>query len=165
MEASLGPRPKPALSSSHPWVNYQAWGDVSAGTGPESFNWNQTYGPLSWPQHGRIMFTVRARTGDYWKAEDLTSFNGTAWVEGPVASGTGQGGLLAESNVILTASTITSSAAPVLPGPSLASIRRYTHQAQVTIGNMSTFDVIGGSGISLRPQIAGGVAESSAPGT
>jgi transglutaminase-like putative cysteine protease len=155
----------PALSSSRPWVNYQAWGDVSPGGGPESFNWNQTYGPLSWPQHGRIMFSVRAQTGDYWKAEDLTTFNGTAWVEGPLVSGTGQAGLLAESNVVLTASTVTSSAAPALPSPSPAAVRRYTHQALVRIGSMSTFDVIGGSGVTLRPQIAGGVAESSAVGT
>ncbi len=155
----------PALSSSSPWINYQAWGDVSTGGGPESFNWNQTYGPLSWPQHGRVMFTVRAQTGDYWKAEDLTTFTGTAWVQGPVASGSGQGGLLAESNVVLTASTITSSATPQLPSPSPAAVRRYSHRAQVTIGSMSTFDVIGGSGVTLRPQIAGGVAESSALGT
>jgi transglutaminase-like putative cysteine protease len=156
----------PALSSSRPWVNYQAWGDVGAGDGPESFNWNQTYGPLSWPQHGKTMFTVSAQTGDYWKAEDLTTFNGTAWVEGPVPSGSGQGGLLAESNVVLTAATIKSTpTTPALPSPSVAAVRRYTHRAEVRIGSMSTFDVIGGSGITLRPQIAGGVAESSAPGT
>ncbi|HTU32095.1 MAG TPA: hypothetical protein VMF07_22080, partial [Solirubrobacteraceae bacterium] len=81
----------PALSTSHPWINYQAWGAVSPGSGPESFDWNQTYGPLSWPQHGEIMFTVRAQTGDYWKAEDLTTFNGTAWVQGPAIDGPKQG--------------------------------------------------------------------------
>jgi transglutaminase-like putative cysteine protease len=160
----------PALSSSRPWVNYQAWGDVSVGTGPESFNWNQTYGPLSWPQHGRVMFTVQAQTGDYWKAEDLTTFNGTAWVAGPDVGGQGQSGLLAESNVVLTGNTVTatlpaSGTSGGLPSPSPAAVRRYTHNALVRIGSMNTFDVIGGSGITLRPQIAGGVVEGSAPGT
>jgi transglutaminase-like putative cysteine protease len=154
----------PAISSSHPWVNYQAWGAVSAGTGPESFNWNQTYGPLSWPQHGQVMFTVRAQTGDYWKAEDLTTFNGTAWVEGPTVNGSNQG-LLAESNIVVNGESVTSTTPASLPSPSAGAVRRYLHTAQVTIGHMSTFNVIGGSGITLHPQIAGGVAPGSATGT
>ena len=164
----------PALSTSRPWVNYQAWGAVSPGEGTESFNWNQTYGPLSWPQHGRVMFTVHAQTGDYWKAEDLTEFNGTAWVEGPIAATANQGGLLSETNAEVSGQSsspnpytpqVTLPQSTTLPMPSAAAVRRYTHRAEVRIGNMSTFDVIGGSGVTLRPQIAGGVAESSTLGT
>lgn len=155
----------PALSSSRPWINYQVWGAATAGNGPESFNWNQTYGPLSWPQHGQIMFTVRAQTGDYWKAEDLTSFNGTAWVAGPSVVESQQAGLLAEADVSSAGSSSAQSVTRSLPLPSRAALRRYTHSARVTIRSMSTSDVIGGSGITLRPQIAGGVAESSLLGT
>ncbi len=155
----------PALSSSRPWVNYQAWGAAGVGEGPESFNWNQTYGPLIWPQHGQVMFKVRAQTGDYWKAEDLTTFNGTAWVAGPDVGANDQGGLLAETDVQLAGASVTAHTVQSLPLPSAGAVRRYTHIAQITMGSMSTFDVIGGSGVTLRPQIAGGVTESSAPGT
>jgi protein-glutamine gamma-glutamyltransferase len=154
----------PALSTSRPWVNYQAWGAVSPGDGTESFNWNQTYGPLSWPQHGQTMFTVHAQTGDYWKAEDLTEFNGTAWIEGPIITTPNQGGLLSETSAEVSGQS-SSPQSTTLPMPSAAAVRRYTHSAEVRIRNMSTFDVIGGSGITLRPQIAGGVAESSTLGT
>lgn len=157
--ALAGVTAAPALSSSRPWVNYEAWGAAGVVPGLESFNWNQTYGPLSWPQHGRVMFTVRARVGDYWKAEDLTTFNGIAWVEGPPVIGSNQTGLLSESDT--TAPAANRSA----PSPSPAIARRYTHTVQVTIGSMSTTDVIGGSGVMLRPQIAGGVTQGSAVGT
>ena len=155
----------PALSSSRPWVDYQAWGAVSVGAGPESFDWNQTYGPLTWPQHGQVMFTVRAHTGDYWKAEDLTWFTGTAWVAGPAAVPQAQSGLLADSNVVVTGHSVKRHKREELPSPSPAAVRRYTQTVQVTIGSMSTSDVIGGSGVTLRPQIAGGVTEGDAPGT
>lgn len=155
----------PALSSSRPWVDYRAWGSAGPGPGLESFNWNQTYGPLSWPQDGHIMFTVRTRTGDYWKAEDLTSFNGLAWVAGPAVEGPGQSGLLAEARVGDGGRSGASRTADGVPSPSAAAVRRYTQTAQVTIGSISTADVIAGSGITLRPQIAGGVNQGSALGT
>jgi transglutaminase-like putative cysteine protease len=156
----------PALSSSRPWVNYQDWGGGGAALGLESFNWNQTYGPLSWPQDGRTMFAVRAPTGDYWKAEDLTEFNGTAWVAGPAAVGPAPAGLLAESNAVVSHGGITGAVqVSSLPAPNPAAVRRYTQTVQVTIGSMSTSDVIGGSGIMLQPQIAGGVRQGSAAGT
>lgn len=155
----------PALSSSRPWVDFQAWGAGGLAPGLESFNWNQTYGPLSWPQDGHIMFTVRTRTGDYWKAEDLTSFNGLAWVTGPPVDGREPVGLLAQATVSASDHSVIPSTADGLPAPSAAAVRRYTHIDQVTIASISTTDVIAGSGITLRPQIAGGVTEGSALGT
>ena len=53
----------------------------------DAFVWNQTYGPLHWPRKGHVVMTVDAGTADYWKAEDLDVFNGTAWVAGSVGSG------------------------------------------------------------------------------
>jgi len=155
----------PALSSSRPWVDYQAWGAASGGPGLESFNWNQTYGPLSWPQDGHVMFTVRARTGDYWKAEDLTAFNGRAWVAGSPIPISAQGGLLTEASTSGSGASVPQLRLDNLPSPSLTAIRRYTHTVQVTIGSLNTTDVIAGSGLTERPQIAGGVAPGAAPGT
>ena len=51
-----------------------------------AFQWNQTYGPLRWPQKGTEVLSVRAKTGHYWKAENLDDFDGTAWVQGPPAA-------------------------------------------------------------------------------
>jgi hypothetical protein len=171
----------PTLSSSRPWIDYRAWGAANGGPGLESFNWNQTYGPLSWPQDGHVMFTVRARTGDYWKAEDLTAFDGRAWLAGPPTAVSGQGGLLTEASASASASSSASSTASSsppatgsagpqqrvdgLPAPSPATVHRYTHTVQVTIGSMDTTDVIAGSGFTERPQIAGGVTEGAAPGS
>ncbi|HLI61575.1 MAG TPA: transglutaminase-like domain-containing protein [Solirubrobacteraceae bacterium] len=161
----LGMIALPTLSASRPWIDYEAWGAASGGPGLESFNWNQTYGPLSWPQDGHVMFTVRARTGDYWKAEDLNAFDGRAWVAGVPIALSPQGGLLTESSASGSASASPEGDARTLPPPSPAAVRRYTHTDQVTIGSLATTDVIAGSGITERPQIAGGVAEGSVPGT
>jgi transglutaminase-like putative cysteine protease len=133
----------PRITSSQAWVDYRAWaGGGGAGAASiDHFAWNQSYGPLNWPQDGRVVLTVHARTGEYWKAEDLTRFTGTDWVaadDGPE---------------------------PALPGPSAAVRRRYTQTVSVALGDIATRDVIGGSGVSARPQIAGGVAPGAVPGT
>ena len=132
----------PQITSSQAWVDYRAWaGGAGAGVASiDHFAWNQTYGPLRWPQDGRVMLTVHAREGDYWQAEALTHFTGADWVADAGAE-------------------------PALPGPSAAVRRRYTQSVTVTLGDIATRDVIGGSGTSARPQIAGGVAPGAVAGT
>jgi transglutaminase-like putative cysteine protease len=130
------------IGSSQAWVDYRAWAGGGAGvTSIDHFVWNQSYGPLAWPQDGRVMLTVHAREGEYWKAEDLTRFTGTDWV----AAGAGS--------------------QPALPGPRAAVRRRYTQSVTIALGDIATRDVIGGSGTSARPQISGGVLPGSVPGT
>ena len=86
----------------------------------DTFNWNQTYGPLRWPQNGHEVLAVRGRqkSGDYWKAEDLDTFNGYSWVAG-----------------------IRQPQPPLLP-PSGDALARWTQTLHVSIVGMKTPDVI-----------------------
>jgi transglutaminase-like putative cysteine protease len=135
----------PIVDEHHPWVDYRAWAGPVTGFRLDAFDWNQTYGPLRWPQDGHVVLTVRADHSDYWKASDLTDFNGTAWV---------------------TSAPGAAASAPPLPVPTAAlHHRRWTQAVQVTVRGMRTFDVIGGSGLTTRPEVAGGAVQGSAPGT
>ncbi len=75
----------PRLDQHKPWLNYRAWTGSVADAHVDSFDWNQTYGPLHWPHSGHEVLTVDAKTADYWKAENLDMFNGYAWVLGAAA--------------------------------------------------------------------------------
>ncbi len=130
------------IDSHHPWVDYRAWAGTATQAHVDTFDWNQSYGPLRWPQTGHEVFTVQARSGDYWKAEDLSDFNGTAWVAG-VGGPDGR----------------------ALPSPSRASLHRWTQPVRVTIQGMQTSDVIAGSGVTDRPDVLGGVHAGAEPGT
>jgi transglutaminase-like putative cysteine protease len=132
----------PMIQQRQPWVDYRAWAGTVTRSGADRFDWNQTYGPLRWPQDGRVVFVVHAGRGDYWKAQDLTAFNGTAWTAG-----------------------VAGPRAPALPAPARATRRRYTQTIQVTIDGLQTDDVIGGSGVTSRPQVAGGEHAGDVPGT
>jgi transglutaminase-like putative cysteine protease len=130
----------PRIDQHKPLLDYRAWAGLI--NGPlDTFNWNQTYGPLHWPHSGHEVFTVDARRGEYWKAENLDLFNGYAWVLGapPVQ--------------------------PPLPTPSTPALQRWTQTIQVTIHGMTIHDVIS-SGYAGRPTtIPGGVDNGVDPGT
>jgi hypothetical protein len=135
----------PIVDEHHPWVNYRAWAGPVTGIGLDAFDWNQTYGPLRWPQDGHVVLTVQARRGDYWKASDLTQFDGSAWVTS--APGAGQ-------------------SEPPLPSPTEAAILRWTQQLVVNIKGMRSTDVIGGSGITAQPaELQGGAVPGATAGT
>ena len=36
---------------------------------------------MRWPRAGHEVLTVRARTGDYWKVENLDAFTGYGWAQ------------------------------------------------------------------------------------
>jgi protein-glutamine gamma-glutamyltransferase len=130
----------PRLDQHKPLLNYRAWTGTVAHFRVDSFDWNQTYGPLHWPHSGHQVMTVRAKSGDYWKAENLDVFNGTDWV------------------------TETTGSEPALPPPSAASVARWTQSIRVTITGMSTTDVIA-PGQAVQPNdVPGGVLEGADPG-
>jgi transglutaminase-like putative cysteine protease len=131
----------PLVEQPRAWVDYRAWTGTTPSGQLESFDWNQSYGPLAWPQRDRIVLIVRAQRGEYWKATDLTDFNGVDWVSGEPES------------------------SPPLPRPAAFAVRRWTEPVQVTIDDMQTSEVIGGSGITGRPELAGGVESGDASGT
>jgi transglutaminase-like putative cysteine protease len=137
----LGAVVAPRLDTHKPLLDYRAWAGSIANGPLDTFSWNQTYGPLHWPHSGHEVFTVDARTGDYWKAEDLNLFNGYAWVLG------------------------VSTAEPALPAPRAWALRRWTQTIRVTIHGMTTNDVIAAGYAGQPTALAGGVENGVDPGT
>jgi transglutaminase-like putative cysteine protease len=132
----------PRIDTHKPWVDYRSWTGTLVKTHVDTFNWNQTYGPLRWPRTGHQVLTVAAHTADYWKAEDLDEFNGQAWVLGePVAD------------------------PEALPQPSEPSRRRWTQRVAVSITGMRTVDVIGAGFSSLLTGLDSVTVPGSDPGT
>ena len=107
----------PRLDQHKPLLNYRAWTGSIASARIDSFNWNQTYGPLHWPHSGHEVLTVNAKTADYWKAEDLDMFNGFGWVLGTAGE-------------------------PSLPPVSPTALAAWSQPIRVTIEGMRTNDVI-----------------------
>jgi transglutaminase-like putative cysteine protease len=130
----------PQLDQHHPWVNYRAWAGTLARPAVESFDWNQRYGPLRWPHDGRVVMTVTAAHGNYWKAEDLDVFNGYAWVAGSVGS-------------------------TPLPAPRNTAVARWSEAIRVQLDALRTDDVIA-SGYADQPSLVpSGVVPGAAAGT
>jgi protein-glutamine gamma-glutamyltransferase len=134
----------PVIDHGKPWLNYEKWSAVASTEHLASFAWNQTYGPLHWPQNGSQVLTVRAKTGEYWKAENLDDFNGTAWVQGPPA-------LLPSS----TSGQLIPTQLP-LSAPSQAALHKYSERIRVTIQGMRTSDLIGAGQSTILTRIKGG---------
>ncbi|MFL5862201.1 MAG: transglutaminase family protein, partial [Solirubrobacteraceae bacterium] len=132
----------PRIDRGAPWVNYRAWAGSTVHAHVDTFDWNQTYGPLHWPQSGHEVLTVQAaRFKDYWKAEDLDTFNGYSWVAG------------------------TRQPQPGLPAPAAAALARWTQRLRVSLVGMKTADVIAAGEAAEPSQLPRGVAEGSDPGT
>ncbi len=135
----------PRIDLRSPWVDYRAWAGTPVPVHVDSFNWNQTYGPLRWPQTGHEVFSVAAGTaGDYWKAEDLDTFNGYRWV--------GE-------------SAQTTQSTSDLPSPSSDALARWTKTLHVSIVGMKTPDVIAAGYAEQAPQLPGGIAQGNDAGT
>jgi transglutaminase-like putative cysteine protease len=133
----------PRLDHHHPWVDYRAWAGVAVRPAVARFDWNQTYGPLRWPQTGHVVMTVRAQHPDYWKAEDLDLFDGVRWRYG------------------------TASAVASLPPPDEANLTRFTQTIQVRIQGMQTPNIIA-AGVASAPLgtgVPGGYTQAIDPGT
>ncbi|HWE08715.1 MAG TPA: transglutaminase domain-containing protein [Solirubrobacteraceae bacterium] len=135
----------PRLDQHTPWINYRAWAGTAVRRQVAAFDWNQTYGPLRWPHAGHEVLTVAARTGEYWKAEDLDTFNGYSWVQSPAGEQAAQG--------------------PALPAPKASAIAQWTQTIGVTIRGMETENVIA-AGVAGQPVgLTGGIGEGADPGT
>ncbi len=71
-----------SLSGGGPLVDYRSWGSDSPAVGhTESFVWDQSYGPLTWPRVGQTMFEVRSDGPYYWRTAVLDRFDGSSWVQ------------------------------------------------------------------------------------
>ncbi len=131
----------PGIDQGKPWVDYRAWTGMLVRQHVDSFDWNQTYGPLRWPRNGHEVLTVQARTGDYWKAADLSTFDGYSWIAEP------------------------HSIQPALPPPARAAVARWSQTLRVGIVGMRTTDVIAAGYAQQPPTVARGVREGDDAGT
>ena len=67
-----------AIDTGRGLIDYRHWDLLSANG--QSFNWDQTYGPLDWPQKGTPLMEVASEHSHYWKTTNLDEFNGTRWI-------------------------------------------------------------------------------------
>jgi protein-glutamine gamma-glutamyltransferase len=58
-------------------IDYRHWNLLS--TNGISFRWDQSYGPLDWPQKGTLLLEVSSEKPHYWKATNLDAFDGVRW--------------------------------------------------------------------------------------
>jgi transglutaminase-like putative cysteine protease len=131
----------PRIDRGSPLVDYRAWTGTTTAVHVDTFNWNQTYGPLRWPQNGHEVLTVEAsKYGDYWKAEDLDTFDGYGWVGG------------------------VQQPQPQLPAPRRDALERWTQSLRVSIVGMKTPYVIA-AGQSSEPASLGVVGQGNDEGT
>jgi transglutaminase-like putative cysteine protease len=131
----------PSLDRHKPWLNYEAFAGTFAPRVVDTFNWTQSYGPISWPRRGHTVLEVHARTGEYWKAEDLDAFNGWAWSQGLIPG------------------------AGSTPSPSKSALRQWSQQIQVTYRDMRLSDVIGAGDSAQPTSIPQAVVAGFSPGT
>ena len=132
----------PALEQNKPWLNYQA---LTGGLAPghvEAFNWSQTYGPIHWPRKGRAVLDVQASRPVYWKAENLDVFAGSGWTLGSVLEG-----------------------GDPLSNVSQVAIKRWTQTLHVTLGAMSTTEVIAAGQASPPQHLPETLFAGPSPGT
>ena len=66
------------LDRGGPLLDYRKWGVFS--TDGRHFRWDQSYGPLSWPQTGTRMLVIASDGFHYWKVTNLDDFDGVGWV-------------------------------------------------------------------------------------
>jgi protein-glutamine gamma-glutamyltransferase len=64
-------------------IDYRHW-DLFSAQGL-SFSWDQSYGPLDWPQKGTLILEVSSEDVHYWKASNLDTFDGVRWGRGSTA--------------------------------------------------------------------------------
>ena len=130
----------PAIDPRKPWLNPLTLAGGLAPTQLEAFDWS---GNLTARFIGRERIERCSRSrlprGKYWKAENLDVFNGTGWALGSVLEG---------GNPLSTVSA--------------ANINRWTQTLHVTVGAMSTTDVISAGEVIYTPGDAAGRPE---PGT
>ncbi|MFP5364655.1 MAG: transglutaminase domain-containing protein [Thermoleophilia bacterium] len=71
----------PVLDRDRALLDYEELAQSLSPSATAQYRWNHSYGPLDWPRDGREILRVRARQRSYWKAANLTVFDGTRWVQ------------------------------------------------------------------------------------
>ena len=79
----------PILDGERPLLDYEELAQSLSASATAQYRWNHDYGPLDWPRDGREVLRVEARHRSYWKAVNLTAFDGLHWVQDTVRRATG----------------------------------------------------------------------------
>jgi len=69
------------------WVDFHDWNLFSGAGGGTTFEWDQLYGPITWPRTGAELLDVTAAEPHYWKTETLDRFDGIRWLRTDAAPG------------------------------------------------------------------------------
>ncbi len=129
---AIGMAVAPALRQKNAWINYEALTKGFTPAHVERFDWAQRYGPLTWPRTGNTVVEVKASpsawTGEYWKTENLDTFDGSGWAAGGVSTGAG------------------------LPDVSARTVKRYTQNLTVTIRAMKTNQIVAAGYAAEQPR-------------
>jgi len=131
------------------WLDYRdwQWAWYAAGGG-ESFNWDQSYGPIDWPRTGKALLEVRSDAPHYWRTAVLDQFDGIRWLR----SEQGANGNL-ELPRRTSGSQFTPQTVPLNP--------RWMDEITFTVRDLRS-DLVVGAGAVLSVDGLGGVAP--APG-
>jgi len=70
----------PRVDGARPLLDPQHLADPLTAKG-DVFSWTHRYGPLNWPRDGNEVLRVKAQIPTYWKAVNLTQFDGIRWRE------------------------------------------------------------------------------------
>ena len=71
----------PALDRSAPLLDYEGLAQSLSPSITTTYTWNHTYGQLDWPRDGREVLRVKSPQRSYWKATNLSAFDGRGWIE------------------------------------------------------------------------------------
>jgi transglutaminase-like putative cysteine protease len=77
----------PVLRSAEPWIDYRAWDPVPSVI---SFDWDQTYGPITWSRSTATVLTVTEHRPALLKLIALDRFDGVAFVRSSAPPGSAQ---------------------------------------------------------------------------
>ena len=77
----------PRLDGTRALLDYEEIAQSLSPSATTEYRWGHSYGPLDWPRDGREVLRIKARERAYWKATNLTTFDGRRWVEDPPQSG------------------------------------------------------------------------------
>ncbi len=72
-----------------PWFDYRAFTEGLATPASVRFDWDHSYGPLSWNREGRELLRIKTSEPHYWKVENLEDFDGRRWATRGVPAAAG----------------------------------------------------------------------------
>ena len=70
-----------AADGEDPWFDYKSFAEGFGPDEPLAFDWDHSYGPLTWPREGAEVLRVATTRPAYWKMRNLDDFDGEQWLD------------------------------------------------------------------------------------